>query len=375
MARTPGVFMPIPAKVPSAVDAQFAPALLAWHGHHGRHDLPWQKDRTLYRVWVSEIMLQQTQVATVIPYYARFMERFPGVTDLAGAPLDEVLHYWSGLGYYARARNLHLAARRIAADHDGRVPREFDALHALPGIGRSTAGAILSLALDQRQPILDGNVRRVLARWAGIEGFPGAQQVEKRLWAASEAVTPAADSAAFTQAIMDLGATLCTRSQPRCGDCPVAGDCVALATDRTDVLPHARPGKARPARDVVWLVLRRGGALLLEQRPPTGLWGGLWGFPEFTTAVAATAAARARGAAPKARARRHEPISHEFTHFTLRITPLLHELPDDQAAGAVMEGGGETWYNSRRPAKLGLAAPVTALVGRLAAPDLARRGR
>ena len=367
--------MPMPVKVSSAAAARFAPTLLAWYRHHGRHDLPWQQDRTLYRVWISEIMLQQTQVATVIPYYTRFMERFPGVAELASAPLDEVLHHWSGLGYYARARNLHLAAGRIAAAHGGEVPQEFEALHALPGIGRSTAGAILSLALDQRQPILDGNVRRVLARWAGVEGFPGAQAVERALWAVSEAVTPARESAAFTQAIMDLGATLCTRGQPRCGDCPVASGCVALATNRTDELPSARPGKARPSREVVWLVLRRGESLLLAQRAPTGLWGGLWGFPEFTNAAAATREARSRGAAPKARARRLEVIVHEFTHFTLRITPLLHEVPDEQAADGVMEGGGETWYNSRRPAKLGLAAPVTALVGLLAVPGFAQRNR
>jgi A/G-specific adenine glycosylase len=367
--------MPITAKVSSAVTARFAPALLAWYRNHGRHDLPWQKDRTLYRVWVSEIMLQQTQVATVIPYYARFLSRFPAVADLAAAPLDEVLHHWSGLGYYARARNLHVAAGRIMAEHGGSVPDEFDALHALPGIGRSTAGAILSLALNQRQPILDGNVRRVLARWAGVEGYPGAQQVERELWAVSEAVTPARQSAAFTQAIMDLGATLCARSQPRCADCPIATDCVARATDRTDVLPGARPGKPRPVREVVWLVLRRGDSLLLAQRPPSGLWGGLWGFPEFANAASATVAARERGAAPRARARRLELITHEFTHFTLRITPLLHELPDERAASGVMEGGGETWYNSRRPAKLGLAAPVAALVALLAASGLARRAR
>ncbi len=369
----PGVFMPIPAQVPGAAAARFAPALLRWYHRHGRHDLPWQQDRTLYRVWVSEIMLQQTQVATVIPYYARFMTRFPAVADLAAGTLDEVLHHWSGLGYYARARNLHRAARMIIDAHGGAVPREFEALHALPGIGRSTAAAILSLALDQRQPILDGNVRRVLARWAGVEGFPGAQSVERELWRVSEAVTPQRDSADFTQAIMDLGATLCIRSPPRCADCPVAADCVALATDRTDVLPGARPARARPSRDVVWLVLRRGESLLLAQRPPSGLWGGLWGFPEFESPAAARAAARARGAGP--RGRRLAPITHAFTHFTLRITPLLHELPAAGAAETVMESDGETWYNSRRPAQLGLATPVAALVGTLAAPEVARRRR
>jgi A/G-specific adenine glycosylase len=347
--------------------ARFAPALLAWWRRHGRHDLPWQHARTPYRVWISEIMLQQTQVATVIPYYARFMARFPDVATLAAAPADEVLHHWSGLGYYARARHLHAAAREIVRDHGGVLPATFDALHALPGIGRSTAGAILALALGQRHPILDGNVRRVLARGFGVEGFPGDKAVADALWALSEAVTPARDPGAFVQAIMDLGATLCTPRQPRCGDCPVAPDCVARATGRTAVLPTARPGRVRPRREVTWLVLRRGQAVRLVRRPPRGIWGGLWGFPEFDGLDAARAAARASGVPPRARGRRLEPVTHEFTHFTLVITPLVHALGTRCRAPVAMEAGGETWYNSRRPAKLGLAAPVAALLAALAA--------
>ena len=340
--------------------ARFARPLLAWFRRHGRRDLPWQRRRNLYRVWISEIMLQQTQVATVIPYYERFMTRFPAVASLAGAPLDEVLHHWSGLGYYARARNLHRAAQHVHAAYGGELPSDLEELRSLPGIGRSTAGAILALALDERQPILDGNVRRVLARWFGVGGASGTAAVDTRLWALSEAVTPPRAAAAFTQAIMDLGATLCTRHRPRCADCPVATDCVARATDRTDLLPTARPGRARPEREVVWLVLRRAHELLLAQRPPSGVWGGLWGFPEYPTVVAATAAARTRGVGASAKPQRLAPIRHEFTHFTLTVTPLLLELCHD--AAAVMEGAGETWYNSRQPPKLGLAAPVSALV-------------
>jgi A/G-specific adenine glycosylase len=342
--------------------ARFAPRLLEWWRQAGRHDLPWQHDRTPYRVWISEIMLQQTQVATVIPYYARFLERFPDVAALADAPLDEVLHHWSGLGYYARARNLHAAARTIVEQHGGRVPESIEVLESLPGIGRSTAGAILALSSDQRHPILDGNVRRVLARWAGIEGEPSRRETLAALWAASEAVTPPSDAAPFTQAIMDLGATLCTARNARCDDCPLADDCVALAGDRVDVLPTPRAGRPRPRRRVAWLVLRRDEAVRLVQRPARGLWGGLWGFPEYPDGVSASAAARDLGAPPAARGRRLPVIVHEFTHFTLEILPVVHDLP-----GAVpLTGEGETWYNSRRPAKLGLAAPVTALLAELA---------
>ena len=357
--------MPRPTQISTAT--RFAPALLAWWRCHGRHDLPWQHDRTPDRVWVSEIMLQQTQVATAIPYYERFMARFPDVAALASAPLDEVLHHWSGLGYYARARNLHAAARAIVREHAGRVPAAFDALHALPGIGRSTAGAILALSLGQRHPILDGNVRRVLARWFGVDGAPTAKPIADALWRLSEAVTPAGDAAAFTQAIMDLGATLCSRRQPRCDACPVAADCIALATERTDLLPTPKPGRMRPRRTVVWLVLRAGELVRLVQRPARGIWGGLWGFPEYAELDAARAAARAHGA--RTRGRRLAAVTHEFTHFTLVITPLVHDLGPGARDAAPMEDREETWYNSRRPAKLGLAAPVATLLASLATPD------
>ena len=230
--------------------------LLHWFRHHGRHDLPWQSPRDAYRVWVSEIMLQQTQVATVIPYFERFMARFPDLASLASADLDQVLHLWTGLGYYARARNLHRAAGVIVAEHGGRFPTDFEAVLALPGIGRSTAGAILAQACDQRHAILDGNVRRVLARHRAIEGWPGQKAVENTLWALAEELTPAEDVADYTQAIMDLGATVCTRSQPRCAACPLAEDCQARAAGRQADFPGRRPRKALPERHTRMLLLR-----------------------------------------------------------------------------------------------------------------------
>ena len=346
----------------------FAPRLVAWFDREGRHDLPWQRDRTPYRVWVSEIMLQQTQVATAIPYFERFVARFADVAALAAAPLDEVLHHWSGLGYYARARNLHRAARQVRDEHRGIVPTSLEALVALPGIGRSTAGAILALALDARHPILDGNVKRVLARWRGVEGFPGEARVAERLWALSETLTPVARVADYTQAVMDLGATVCTLRRPRCADCPVARDCVARRTGRTSELPSPRPVRPRPRRRIVWLVFRRSGAVLLQQRPSQGLWGGLWGFPEYPSKDAAVAAARARG--QDADLRPLPPITHAFTHFELQIEPLLLDLA---ARARLVRAADETWYNSRDPARLGLAAPVATLIGALGAP--ARRAR
>jgi A/G-specific adenine glycosylase len=350
--------------------AKFAPRLLAWFDAHGRHDLPWQRHRGLYRVWVSEIMLQQTQVATVIPYYERFVARFPDVATLAAAPLDAVLHQWSGLGYYARARNLHHAARIIRDAHDGSVPDEFTKLMELPGIGRSTAGAILALACDARHAILDGNVKRVLARWCGVDGFPGEARVAATLWELSDAVTPAHRAADFTQAIMDLGATLCTRWNPRCATCPLAEDCVARRTDRTAGLPTRRAPRARPRRRIVWLVIRRGEALLLERRPPSGIWGGLWCFPEFKTRDAAEEAAFARGGRPAPHVVPLGRLRHAFTHFELEIEPLLVELGLGQR---FVEGAAETWYKSRAPTKLGLAAPVAALVAGLGAVRHANR--
>ena len=341
----------------------FAPALLAWFKRHGRHDLPWQRGRTPYRVWVAEVMLQQTQVATVVPYFVRFVARFPDTAALAAATTDEVLHHWSGLGYYARARNLHRAAQIVCAKHGAELPRTREALLGLPGIGRSTTGAILALAHDERHAILDGNVKRVLARWFGVAEPPGAA-LTARLWELSEAVTPAARAADFTQAIMDLGATLCTRAWPACERCPVAAQCVARRTGRQQALPAPRPRRERPRRSVCWLVVRRGAAVLLEQRAPAGVWGGLWGFPEFASRAQAEgfAARLLAGSAREGHALRPwTRIRHAFTHFELDIRPFVVDCDTARPAG-IMEGDRWTWYNSRAPRELGLAAPVAGLI-------------
>ena len=296
-----------------ADDFPFARALLAWFDRHGRHDLPWQRDPTPYRVWVSEIMLQQTRVAAVIPYFERFTARFPDVDALAGAGLDEVLGLWSGLGYYARGRNLHAAARAVCANHGGRFPDTLEELVALPGIGRSTAGAILALAFGRRQPILDGNAKRVLARYHAVAGWPGESRVGARLWSLAERLTPCRRVGDYTQAIMDLGATLCTRTRPTCLLCPLADGCRAHALGDPVRFPAPRPKRAYPTREKLLVVMRdAGGRVLVERRPPSGIWGGLWSFPEASADLdlenaAATAAAVRRlrlqaGSGPGARA-------------------------------------------------------------------------
>jgi A/G-specific adenine glycosylase len=342
-----------------------APALLDWH--FGRHDLPWQHERTPYRVWISEIMLQQTQVATVIPYYQRFVERFPDVRALAEAPLDEVLHLWSGLGYYARARNLQRAAIRIRDEFGGEFPLAFADVASLPGIGRSTAGAILALARGERFAILDGNVRRVLARYFGVAGTRADRRGEKRLWELSERCTPQARVADYTQAIMDLGATVCVRHRPLCTHCPLAEGCFARRTGRQHEFPAPRRTQARAARRVFMVVaLEESGGVLLERRPESGVWGGLWCLPEFSTATAAAAFIRnslGEAMPPQPLA----ALEHAFTHFDLTITPLLVRCA--APAAAVQEQGG-LWYNIREPARIGLPAPISALLARLAGESL-----
>lgn len=347
----------------AAADKSFATRLLAWSRRHGRHDLPWQKRRTPYRVWVSEIMLQQTQVATVIAYYQRFMARFATLESLADAPQDEVLHLWTSLGYYARARNLQKAAQIIRDEHGGRFPRDIEAVQALPGIGRSTAGAILALATDQRHPILDGNVKRVLTRHGAIPGWPGDKRVEEKLWGLAERYTPQRQVAEYTQAIMDLGATLCTRSQPRCEECPVAADCRARALGKQDKFPASKPRKVLPVRRTRMLMLVAGDSVLLEKRPPAGIWGGLWGFPELGPDADVAAWCRQRfGAAPRS-VNSHAELRHTFSHFHLDIEPLEVRL---SAAAAVAEDGAR-WQPIGVAPKLGLAAPVKRLLDNLTA--------
>ena len=343
-----------------------APRLIAWHARHGRHDLPWQRERTAYRVWVSEIMLQQTQVATVIPYFERFMQRFPGVRALADAEVDEVLHLWTGLGYYARARNLHRAARQIRDQH-GEFPHDFAAVVELPGIGRSTAGAILALAIGARHAILDGNVKRVLARHYAIDGAPDEKATLARLWQLAEETTPAEDVATYTQAIMDLGATLCTRARPRCAECPIANDCRARIEARQGELPAAkRQRAARRRRSAVMVVARHDSAVLLVQRPASGIWGGLWCLPEFGDRDAAERFVSDRLARARLARAPLPVIEHSFTHFDLEITPLVVRCQGTRLvhdAGSIT--GGQLWYDLTRPALVGLPAPIKTLLGTL----------
>jgi A/G-specific adenine glycosylase len=350
-------------------DISVAAALVAWHARQGRHDLPWQDNRTPYRVWVSEIMLQQTQVSTVIPYYQRFMERFPTVKALADAPIDDVLHLWTGLGYYARARNLHRSAVKVRDEFGGEFPSSFEAVAELPGIGRSTAGAILALSQGQRFPILDGNVRRVLSRYFGVEGNPMDKAVLERLWKLADACTPADHVDTYTQAIMDMGATVCTRRKPLCTYCPLSEGCVARIANRQNDLPSPRPTRARKVRKVFMLVaMRTDGSVLLERRPESGIWGGLWCLPEFGTSSAALTYAGTSLKILREKPRTLGMVEHAFTHFDLVITPLLVKCGD-----AVITGVAETsnfWYDTRSPARVGLPAPVKTLLEELSSPTM-----
>jgi len=343
---------------------EFSGRLLAWFDRHGRNYLPWSRSRDPYRIWVSEIMLQQTQVTTVIDYYRRFMARFPSVDKLAAGDIDEVLHLWTGLGYYARARNLHKAARIVTAEYGGEMPADIEILVGLPGIGRSTAGAILAFAHGQRHPILDGNVKRVLTRVYRIPGWPGRRAVEKELWALAERCTPAERVDDYTQAIMDLGAGVCLRRRPRCGACPVAGLCEGRRQGDPESFPAKAPRKTKPVKATGMLLIRNErGEVLLEQRPPTGVWGGLWGLPECDAGLPATT----RQFDSLGLTLELEPpdttIRHTFTHFHLDITPIPARVraPLD----AAMDKQNLVWYKPEQPQALGLAAPVKRLIEKL----------
>ena len=341
----------------------FSARLLTWYDHHGRKTLPWKRVRDPYRIWVSEIMLQQTQVTTVIPYFERFAKRFPDMRTLARARPDSVLHLWSGLGYYARARNLHKAARQIVADHGGKFPRDIESVVRLPGIGRSTAGAILALAFDQRHAVLDGNVKRVLARYHAIRAPLNRRDVADRLWQLAERHTPRARVADYTQAIMDLGATVCTRAHPDCAHCPVRAGCKARKLGTPQNFPVPAKRRAMPVKQVKMLLIRDArDRVLLVKRPPAGLWGGLWGLPECTQ--------------KNVRAWCHDHLGldirpqkawpafrHSFSHFHLDITPIpaRHTGNCERA----MENGDSVWYNVARPDARGLAAPVRKLLQQL----------
>lgn len=344
-----------PCMSPTAFQQQ----ILAWHDQHGRKNLPWQQDINPYRIWVSETMLQQTQVVTVIPYFNAFIERFANVEALARAPVDDVLHRWSGLGYYARARNLHKAAQCIV--EIGRFPDTLQELLQLPGVGLSTAGAIMSIAFNKSHPILDGNVKRVLSRFKGVSGWPGNAAVAKQLWVISAELTPVARVADYTQAMMDLGATVCTRNKPNCRACPVRIHCFACITASVSAYPAPKPVKIMPVRQSIFLLLSDSeNQILLEKRPPTGVWGGLWSLPEFENIESALnwcSIKSIRIANRQELARKR----HTFSHYHLDYVPLVIQT-DSPINNGVMEGGQTVWYKDGYNNELGLAAPIKLLL-------------
>lgn len=405
-----------PAQTESARAAMdgFADTVIDWFEEHGRHDLPWQPNPTPYRVWVSEIMLQQTRVGTVIPYFERFMARFPDVAALAAADIDQVLHLWTGLGYYARARNLHKAARTLVEEHGGGFPDTVEELERLRGIGRSTAGAILALAHGKRAPILDGNVKRVLARCFAIDGYPGDSKTQAKLWQLAERLLPRkvergiGDThrtwdiharktgrirhpiTAYTQGMMDLGATLCSRTNPDCPRCPLRDRCLARRRGEIDLYPGRKPARTLPVRSVTMFILQdREGRVLLEKRPPNGIWGSLYSLPQVEkpnqnsgdthASPAANIAdmdlpAELSGPGPGPA---HEspvelpPIRHGFTHFQLDIAPVLCKV--NQKASTVADSDRWLWYSIAKPVEVGLAAPVRKLLAALAATEPQRQ--
>lgn len=354
----------------------FSKKLLNWYAQHGRKNLPWQKNRTAYAVWISEIMLQQTQVVTVIPYFEKFMLSFPDVLALANAHEDEVLHHWSGLGYYARARNLHNASQQVRDEHNGVFPLTFDDVLALPGVGRSTAGAILAQAEGQRHAILDGNVKRVLARFHAVHGWTGQKKVQDQLWVYAETHTPKKQLADYTQAIMDLGATLCKRSKPNCEVCPLNAECIAYATEQVSLLPTPKPKKTLPVKSVRMLLLRNDSQqILLEKRPPTGIWGGLWSLPEMPLTDRVTDWCSEHYQLEINSSEELPVVRHTFSHFHLDITPCLAEVNNPEQS--VMEAERRVWYKACQSNRskqnsdqakghsLGLAAPVSNLLNRI----------
>ena len=340
----------------------FAARLLLWFDGFGRKDLPWQRNVTAYRVWVSEIMLQQTQVQTVIPYFNRFVERFPDIASLAAARQDDVLSYWSGLGYYARARNLHKAAQRVRDDYDGQFPASVDDVIDLPGIGRSTAGAILSLALNQRHAILDGNVKRVLARHSAITGWPGKTSVADELWQLAEQNTPLKRVSDYTQAVMDLGATLCTRSKPSCNRCPVRKDCAARLSNSVDDYPGRKRKVIKPLRTTTMILASADGQVYLERRPEAGIWGGLWSLPELGEQSLNDWCVDVLGSVA-IETLPWDMLRHSFSHYDLDIQPILVRI--ESQAGKVADADARTWHRLNDAPPGGMAAPVQKLINQL----------
>ena len=340
----------------------FSTQVVRWQKKHGRHDLPWQNTRDAYRIWLSEIMLQQTQVSTVIPYYQRFVQRFSDIKSLAAAPLDEVLALWSGLGYYSRARNLHQAAQQIITQHRGRYPRGYDAVLELPGIGRSTAAAICVFAFGARRAILDGNVKRLLARRFGIAGYPGNAGVEARLWRKAEQQLPLRNVEAYTQGLMDLGAAVCVRGKPCCDVCPVARECVARRRGKIRELPAPRPRRALPQRYTRMLVLLHAGQVLLEKRVASGIWGGLWSLPEVDPDADVAALCAQRYGAKVVMHEALPTVAHGFTHFKLDIRP--HKV---MVAGVTPHAAapGVIWLPLEESFGAAIPAPVRRILARL----------
>lgn len=353
-------------KISQQSATQFNQQVLTWFHKKGRKNLPWQKNKTPYRVWVSEIMLQQTQVNTVIPYYERFMQSFPDITALANADEDNVLHHWTGLGYYARARNLHKAAKTIITTHQGIFPQTLEETIALPGIGRSTAGAIQSISRNKHHAILDGNVKRVLARYYTVDGHNGQAQFEKTLWPVAEILTPKDDTASYTQAMMDLGATCCTRSKPNCEECPVASGCLAKASDLQSLYPNKKPKKITPVKNTMMVIPRINGSVYLEKRPPKGIWGGLWCFKELTEETEIPKLLHSLNL----RVLNDESMiflpefRHTFSHYHLDITPIIVDcepLPTKE----MQQNSQRQWYDLHIESNVGLAASTVKLINLL----------
>ncbi|MCL6269664.1 A/G-specific adenine glycosylase [Sansalvadorimonas sp. 2012CJ34-2] len=343
---------------------QIQQAILDWYDEHGRKTLPWQHNINPYRVWLSEVMLQQTTVVAVIPYFERFTEKFPTVADLAAAEVDAVLHLWSGLGYYSRARNLHKAAQMVVNDFDGEFPNNLVGLQKLPGVGRSTAGAIASISMEIRAPILDGNVKRVLCRLHAVSGWPGKSSVAKELWDLSERYTPETRLPAWTQAMMDMGATLCTRSKPDCSNCPISNWCEAHMMGKETRFPESKPKKVLPERQTCMLmIINQHGEVLLEKRPPAGIWGGLWSFPEIDAAEELVETVESTLGMQLSDAETWDSFRHTFSHYHLDIEPVKGFV--DTQPSSIADGDQQAWCPMDKVTDLGLPAPVKNLLLRL----------
>lgn len=340
----------------------FSSRIITWQRQYGRHTLPWQTSREPYRIWLSEIMLQQTQVASVIPYFLRFTQHFPNLPTLAEASQDSVLAQWSGLGYYSRARNLHLAARQLVEQHAGEFPADIQALQSLPGVGRTTAAAIAALAFGQTHAILDGNVKRVLARHAAIKGWPGDKAIETRLWALADARLPAKNIEAYTQGMMDLGANVCSRTRPICSACPVSEDCAALKQGRIAEFPTAKPKKTLPEKHIRMLLLMNSDRILLQRRPSSGIWGGLWSFPELHLQADPLLYCRKEFGFLVRESTNLPLVKHSFTHFKLHISPLIMRITATLVDSKDTE---QRWLVTQDALNMGLPAPVRKLLLRL----------